>query len=156
MNHLRKDSTPPPSRLEAGFTLIEMMIVVGMVAILAAIALPSYKDYVIRGRLVAGANALAALRAQMEQYYQDNRTYQSVGAIVSPCAANTTADTFTITCVAPSATTYTLKATGSRTTAGTIYTVDQKNIQATTGLPTSWGSVPTANKCWIMRKGGSC
>lgn len=139
----------------AGFTLIEMMIVVGVIAILAAVALPSYKDYVIRGKLVAGVNALAALRAQMEQYYQDNRTYQTVGTITSPCATST-ADTFTITCSAPSATTYTLTATGSRTTVGAVYTVDQKNQQTTTGLPATWGSVPTANKCWILRKGDSC
>jgi len=65
---------------QSGFTLIEVMIAVAIVGILIAIALPSYRNYVIRGKLVAGTNALANMRAQMEQYYQDNRTYATVSA----------------------------------------------------------------------------
>jgi len=157
MNPPCNDRALPPQQRQAGFTLIEVMIVVAIIAILAAIALPAYSDYVIRGKLVAGTNALAALRAQMEQYYQDNRTYLSVSSsIASPCASSTTADTFTLTCPTLTATAYTLTATGSNRTAGAVYTVNQLNTQTTTGLPTSWGSVPAANQCWIMRRGDSC
>src|SRR5574341_294426 len=73
-------------RASAGFTLIEVMITVAIVAILAGIAYPTYTDYIVRGRLVDAATALRATRARMEQYYQDNRTYTSVSSsIVSPC-----------------------------------------------------------------------
>jgi type IV pilus assembly protein PilE len=162
MNHDCTDTALPTKKKESGFTLIEVMITVAIVAILVAVALPNYRNYIIRGKLVAGTNALAALRAQMEQYYQDNRTYLSVDgtttAITSPCPAGTTADTFTLTCPAPplTATSYTLTATGSGITGGAVYTVNQLNVQTTVGLPSSWGSVPSNNQCWIMRKGDSC
>lgn len=166
MNRTCKVCTTPKRRLEAGFTLIEVMITVAIIAILAAIALPAYTDYVIRGRLVEGTNALSALRAQMEQHYQDNRTYldASSSSILSPCnstklaALNASLKYFTVTCPTWTKTTYTLKATGTGTgmSAGATYTVDQQNTMATTGLPTSWGSVPSANQCWLMRRGETC
>lgn len=145
-----------PARLR-GFTLIELMITVAVIAILAAIAVPSYQDYVLRGRLVDSTNALSALRARMEQYYQDNRTYVSVDAkILSPCASSSKAGTFTVTCPTLTATTYVLTATGSASTDGFVYTLDQNGNQATTGLPSKWGTVPSGNACWIMRKGDAC
>jgi type IV pilus assembly protein PilE len=153
-------------RRQAGFTLIEVMIVVGIIGILAAIALPSYRNYVIRGKLVAGTNALANMRTQMEQYYQDNRTYATVSApsIVTPCVANAVVASngtpFNVGCSAPSdaptATTYTLRATGTGAVAGAVYTIDQANNMTTVAFPTPWGSVPASNGCWIMRKGDSC
>jgi type IV pilus assembly protein PilE len=143
-------------RRVAGFTLIELMVTVAIVGILVAVALPNYRNYVIRGKLVEGTNALAAQRTQMEQYYQDNRTYSDVSStIVSPCSSTVTAGTFTLTCTS-TATTYTLTATGSKTTAGAVYTVDEKNAMVTSAFPTSWGAVPSNNKCWIMRRGDSC
>ena len=152
------------SRPAAGFTLIEVMVTVAIVAILAAVALPTYASYMIRGKLVAGTNSLAALRAQMEQYYQDNRQYTSVStSIVSPCLAATTAstsNTFVVGCTAASsvltATTYVLTATGTGPTDGAVYTVDQYNNMATLGLPKSWGDLPANHGCWLMRKGDSC
>ena len=50
-----------------GFTLLELMIAVAIVAILAAIALPSYSDYIKRAKLVEAQNALADFRVKMEQ-----------------------------------------------------------------------------------------
>ena len=58
-----------------GFTLVELMIVVAIIAILAAIAVPSYNDYVTRSKLQEAHTNLAAARVNMEQYYQDNRVY---------------------------------------------------------------------------------
>jgi len=150
----------------SGFTLIEVMIAIAIIGILTAIALPAYRNYVIRGKLVAGTNALANMRAQMEQYYQDNRTYATVSApaIVTPCVANAVVASngipFNVSCSAgsdvPTATTYTLRATGTGTVAGAVYTIDQANNMTTVAFPTPWGSVPTSNACWIMRKGDTC
>ncbi len=154
-------------RNTAGFTLIELMITVAIVGILVAVALPAYRNYVIRSKLVPGTNALATMHAQMEQYYLDNRTYMTVSAptIVTPCtqyAVTTTTSTmpFTVLCTAtgdvPTATTYVLRATGAGVVAGAVYTVDQANTMTTVSFPTSWGAVPTSNACWLMRKGDSC
>lgn len=140
-----------------GFTLIELMITVAVIAILTALALPSYQDYVLRGRLVDATTALSSLRARMEQYYQDNRTYQSIGNFVSPCANSSAAGTFTVSCPTLQATSYLLQATGGGATAGFVFTLDNNGTQATTGLPAAWGTVPQAGyTCWIAKKGETC
>lgn len=147
---------------QGGFTLIELMITVAIIAILASIALPAYSDYVTRGRLVDATTALSTLRAKMEQHYQDNRTYASVtsGAttFTTPCrdTAQQTAGTFTVKCLnEPDGTSYTITATGSGTTAHFKYTIDQNGTQKTTELPTGWGSTPQTG-CWVQRKGQTC
>ena len=70
---------------DRGFTLIELMITVAVVAILAAGALPTYSAYVMRANVTDAAKGLSEMRLKMEQYFQDQRTY--VGA----CIANTSA-----------------------------------------------------------------
>lgn len=138
-----------------GFTLIEVMITVAIVAILAAVALPSYRDYVIRGRLVDATNTLSATRARMEQFYQDNRTY-----VGGPCATSQSVKEFTVVCdatvpaIVPTAALFTIRATGSGSTNGFVFTIDQNGTQSTTALPTGWGTAPFT--CWVMRKGDTC
>ena len=151
----------------AGFTLIELMIAVAIIGILVGVALPAYMQYVARGKLVSMTNTLAAARTAMEQFYQDNRTYQTVGtgatAITTPCADTTwirttyDSSTWALSCTVPDSTHYTLTATA---TAGSIkgasYSVDQSNSMLTVSFPTAWGTVPASNACWLMKKGDSC
>lgn len=60
---------------QQGFTLIEVMIVTVIIAILATIAVPSYKDYVRRAHRSEGQNLLMQVAARQEQYYMNNKTY---------------------------------------------------------------------------------
>lgn len=140
------------SAKQKGFTLIELMIVVAVIGILAAIAIPSYTDYVKRGYIADATNTLSSMRAKLEQHYQDNRAYTTVGAFATPCA-NSTVGKFNITCTL-AASTFTVTATGTGPAAGFSYSINQSNQQATVSLPSGWGSATTA--CWITSKGGSC
>ena len=144
-----------PSRFRgAGFTLIEVMIVVAIIGILAAIAIPAYRDYVLRGQIVDATNALSALRANMERQFQDNRQYTTQGTFTSPCAATSVVGTFTVSCPTLTATTFTAQAVGSGATSGFTYTVDQQNTHATTALGASWGAACATT--WITKKGQAC
>ena len=58
-----------------GFTLIELVIVIVVVGILAAVALPSYQNYVLRTNRSAAKSALLQAAARQEQYFADNKTY---------------------------------------------------------------------------------
>jgi len=135
----------------AGFTLIEVMIVVAIVGILAAIALPAYKNYVLRGKIVDATNMLSAMRAKMEQFYQDNRTYSGSSSACGSASGFNTSN-FHFSCEA-SASAYKISATGQGSLSDFSYTIDQDGAMATTGLPSDWGA--TSKSSWITRPGGS-
>lgn len=152
---------PRDGAVQGGFTLIELMIAVAIIGILSAIALPAYNDYIMRGKLIEASTTLSTLRTNMEQYYQDNRTYLSGTApITSPCASSAlpALKNFTLTCPAASwtAATYTITATGTASVPSQfIYTIDEKGAQ-TSSVSTAWDAGGTLYTCWIMKKGGTC
>jgi type IV pilus assembly protein PilE len=145
---------------QQGFTLIEIMIVVAIVAVLAAIALPNYRDYVLRGRLTEAIGGIADARTKMEQFFADNRTYPaSCVTTGTPSATQVklqALQNFTLSCSNLGATTYTVTATGAGPTAGFVYTIDQNNTKgsAISGVSSGWNA--TSATCWIINKGGQC
>ena len=137
-----------------GFTLIELMIVVAVIAILAAIAIPAYGDYVIRGKLVDATANLANGRIKMEQFFQDNRAYDNSTGGTPPCPAAT--KYFTYTCV-PTPTTYVLTAAsnanqGMGAAGDYTFTINESNAKATT----KFAGQAMAATCWLTKKGDSC
>jgi prepilin-type N-terminal cleavage/methylation domain-containing protein len=142
-----------------GFTLIELMIVVAIVAILAAIAYPNYRNYVIRGQLVDATQGLAAMRANMERFYQDNRTYLSIAGFPAPCtAAPVQAGNFNITCVPADvdATHFKATATGIAGTNadGFTFTVNEADTQTTVVAPPAPAAFQGCLTAWVTKTGG--
>jgi type IV pilus assembly protein PilA len=58
-------------KVQQGFTLIELMIVVAIIGILAAIAIPAYQDYTIRAQVSEGLNLVAGAKAAVSEYFMD-------------------------------------------------------------------------------------
>ena len=158
-----RDANARSAATARGFTLIEVMITVAIVAILAGIALPSYNDYLRRGQLPEAFNNLADFRVKMEQYYQDNRGYgasATVCANVNPPAwANfvaTNRKSFNITCVPRGAADaagryqgYTMTATGvaGSRALGHVYTINDANERTTT----QFKGAASAATCWLTK-----
>ena len=137
---------------QAGFTLIELMITVAIVGILAAIAYPSYTDYVKRAQIPQATAELSQMRNRMERYYQDNRTYVNGGA----CGAMPSpVDHFDVACVTNNGgQSYTITARGTGPMLNFIYTIDQNNAKTS---QTKFGSTTqTSANCWLTKAGGSC
>ncbi len=149
-------------RGQAGFTLIELMIVVAIIGILAAIAIPSYNEYVIKSKIAHAHSMLSTKRVQMEQFFQDNHTYYQAAAgsapeISSPaCATDNTQKYFNYTCNAV-ANAYTITATGKDEMTGFVFTVNQANAKTSpfVGNPKGW-SAASPDNCWVVGKGGKC
>lgn len=142
-----------------GFTLIEVMITVAIVAILAAIALPAYSDYLRRGQMPEAFTFLSDYRVKMEQYYQDNRNYgsgscaQAGGAGPSWNTFAPSAKYFTFSCALTNVDQgYLLTATGNGgLTTGYVYTIDTNNTRQTT----LFKGAGVAKNCWLV-KGDEC
>jgi type IV pilus assembly protein PilE len=134
----------------AGFTLIEVMIAVVIISVLSAIALPAYKDYVVRSRLTEAFSALSAAQPNAEQYWSNNRKYDGFSTTTG-LPKDTDNFTYALTTATTSA--YTITATGIGKVTGFTYTIDQSGNRATLGVGAGW--TRTAS-CWTGRKDGTC
>jgi type IV pilus assembly protein PilE len=109
-----------PRRLTGGFSLIELMVAIAIVGVLAAIAVPSYRTYVLQAHRTDAVRTLTSYRQALERCYSQNFTY--VNAVTTPCPAATGAATtspngyynvtFTVTAAPPA---YTILATATGT-----------------------------------------
>ena len=132
----RHPCAAPGRRARAsGFTLIEIMIVVAIVGILAAIAYPSYSEYVQRSRIMDATSGLNDVRTRMEQYFQDNRTYANANGYQLDANGN-----------------------GAKGMGAFQYrlVVNAGGVtRSTVGVPGGW-ALPAPNTCWAVRKAGYC
>ena len=119
---------------QAGFTLIELMIVVVVIGILAAIAIPSYQDYVTQSRRAEAQGYMMELALREEKHRANNISYADHTALG---VSNSSHYTFTIVAAAN---TYTITATAQ----GTQATRDS----ACTPLTLDQGGAKTPAACW--------
>ncbi len=143
------------TKLARGFTLVELLIVVVIIGVIAAIAVPQYGDYVTRSKLTEATATLSEHRVKMEQYFQDNRNYTSA-CVSGSIAATPTGRYFTYACSNLGATTFTITATGvtAQGTGGFEFTINQANTRGTTTVKTGWAGAGSA--CWVTNNGGGC
>jgi type IV pilus assembly protein PilE len=157
-----------------GFTLLELMIATVIVAILAGIALPTYNDYVLRGKFIEATSNLADLRVKMEQFYMDNRVYNAAGDLktcgipggIKPNVSDVRY--FDYECATDpdkanplGAQTYVLTAKGiaAQGLDGIWFTVNEKNGKGTQIQPGSAmekRGYAGAAACWVRKKPGEC
>jgi type IV pilus assembly protein PilE len=103
-------------KTQRGFTLLELMIVVIVVAILAAIAIPSYRQYVLRAHRTDAQRQLIDAAARQERYFYSNNAYASALSDLGmsstvPAGATGQDVTYTLSVASASSTDYLFKAT---------------------------------------------
>lgn len=135
------------------------MIVVVIIGVLSAIAIPLYGDYVLRGRIPDATSNLSALAVKMEQGFQDTRSYNLSGSTTKCLIDGTTGDitklnntnkSFGFSCVA-TASTFTITSTGNANTMPSFeFTITETGGKTSKGK-TGWA---TGTNCWITNKGG--
>ncbi|MHA6203720.1 pilin [Dyella soli] len=79
----------PTARRQAGFTLIELMIVVAIIAILAALAIPAYQDYLIRTQVMEGFSLAEGPKVAVTEYYDNAGQFPTTQAQAGLQNANT-------------------------------------------------------------------
>jgi len=141
-------------RITQGFTLIELLIVVTIIAILSAIAIPSYRAYVLRSRREEATSTLMRIQTAEEKFYLQNNAYTANLAGAPPAGlgiANTTDNGYYTLVLqltnggAGFSVTATPTATAGQSddAACASFTLDQ------TGNKTATGTDPTPNQtCW--------
>lgn len=128
-------------RHKSGFTLIELMIVVAIVAILTAVALPSYRNHVIKGNRSAAQSFMMQVANAQQQYLQDTRQYALGASFLTTLSLTTPTEVakfYALTVTPAAATTppsFTIVATptGSQVTDGAL-TLDNLGAKTRDGV----------------------
>ena len=127
---------------QAGFTLIEVIVVMVVIGILAAVAIPNYSEYVMRGHRASAQAYISDLASRQAQFFIDRRRYADTVAALNVPAPAEIANRYTVTVVAAAGppSTFTVTATPNGPQAGDrcgVMTIDQTGTK-----------VAAATRCW--------
>jgi type IV pilus assembly protein PilE len=121
--------------------------------------MPNYNDYITRSKVTEAVASLSDARVRMEQYFQDNRYYNTDGTAATACAPTVTVAAtanFTFACLASAnGQAYVWTATGISSMTGFSYTINQSNARTSAIVAGAAWPVAAAN-CWITNKNGGC
>lgn len=131
----------PMKHNNRGFTLIEVMIVVLIVGILASIAVPSYREHVLRGNRAEGQALLTTAAARQERYRVQNNSYAKTTAELYGGAKTSETGKYNLG-VGGDGTEYTLTATPTFSDSDcgnfTLDTKGERNVTGSKGLAHCW------------------
>ncbi|MDP2008243.1 MAG: type IV pilin protein [Rubrivivax sp.] len=167
---VRRHSAQSTLRLSQGFTLVELMIAVAIVAVLASVAYPAFQDSIRKGRRAEAFTALSALQQAQERWRSNNATYTTT--LANTAASNAAPNGLNIPATSSSGL-YTIGVTVDSGTASTTYiataTANSGSSQANDGnckvlgvqmaggtlrygsgaTAITWSAAnPDAGKCW--------
>lgn len=142
---------------QRGVTLIELVVVMIIIGILAAVAIPSYRNYVLRSQRSDAKDALLALATQQEKHYLQCNTYATAIAAATNCvagqlqgAAASKNGWYTLAIVAANATSFTVSATATagegqfQDTECRSFRVTDRGIRTATDA----GGADNTAECW--------